>query len=226
MNDSARSMSISSADKITLVIPSVSELFCMSIRYLVQDIRDIQVIIVETDCRKFSKLYNGEGNCIVVATYGWLGKSGGPVVKQIMDTCPGLKILMYLKQEEHSLASSLFQSGVVGFFSDSITREEFYVCLRDITAGKTYFSQDIIPAMISRESAKNPGYSSGTDLTSRENEILALIQQGFTNKEIAFKLCLSPRTVEGHRSNLLLKFGVRNTAELVSEVMSHAELIS
>jgi DNA-binding NarL/FixJ family response regulator len=61
-------------------------------------------------------------------------------------------------------------------------------------------------------------------MSGREEEILGMIVNGMTNKEIAGKLCLSVRTIESHRSKLISKFGVKNTAEMVSEATRSREL--
>ena len=223
MNDKRTGKNESTPGKITLVIPAISDLFCMSIRFLVQEIRDIQIIMVESDCRKIRNFLDTNSHCIVVTTSAWLGKSGACEVKELMEAYPGLRILMYLKAGEFPRAVSLFQAGIQGFFSDSITCGEFHDCLAELWSGKSFFSQDIIPVLLSREPEKINGHGPGNNLTAREHEILVLIEQGYTNKEIASKLCLSPRTIEGHRASLILKFGVRNTAELVSEALNLLE---
>ncbi len=212
-------------EKITLVIPGISDLFCMSIRFLVQEIRDIQIIMVVPDCRQLRKLLDANSRCIIVTQYAWLKKSGNEEVRELLESYPNLKILMYLKPEEYGRAGSLYQAGIHGFFSDNIIPEEFQYCITQLSSGQSFFSQDIIPRLLSPEPERGR-QSSEINLTSREHEILQLIVGGLTNKEIASRLCLSPRTVEGHRANLILKFGVRNTAELVSESMNMLELAS
>ena len=226
MNEIKTGNNETATGKITLIIPEVSDLFCMSIRFLVQEMKDVQIVMVLSDCQQIRKFLEASRNCIIVTQCAWLDKLGVCEVEEFLKDYPELKILMYLRPGEYSRAASMFQTGIQGFFSDSITREAFKDCLTVLSSRKSFFSQDIIPAMLSKEADKSNRYSPGMAITGREHEILLLIQQGYTNKEIAAKLCLSPRTIEGHRANLILKFGVRNTAELVSEAMNLLELAS
>lgn len=61
----------------------------------------------------------------------------------------------------------------------------------------------------------------GWNLTPKEKSVLAAIVEGFTSREIARSLDISPRTVEFHRANLLKKYGAKNTADLVHQVLGH-----
>ncbi len=212
----------SSQKKISIIIPGSSDLFGMSIRFLLQDVKDIEIIMTESDCRQLSNSLEPGIRGIIVTQYSWLEQSSANDIKGLLEASPDIKVLMYLKPKEFVRASSLFQFGIQGFFTDSITREEFLDCLTELSRGKSFFSQEIIPVLLAKEPEKGRGLD--LNITARENEILLFIRQGFTNKEIASKLFLSPRTIEGHRANLILKFGVRNTAELISEVRNLLEL--
>ena len=79
-----------------------------------------------------------------------------------------------------------------------------------------YFSMEAATAITTQKSS-----SQVPILTSREKEILVLISEGLTNKEIADQLYISPLTVDSHRKNLLAKFTVRNTAALVKLGIEH-----
>ncbi len=72
------------------------------------------------------------------------------------------------------------------------------------------FTADVINAHRNQQALPLRG------LTKRENEVLQLVVEGYTSKDVAQKLCLSPRTVDHHRAKLLKKFSLKNSADLVS----------
>jgi DNA-binding NarL/FixJ family response regulator len=207
---------------ITLFIPEISELFCMSIRYLVIENNEVKIVKLVSGLEHLTDCTASESLGIVIAQYSWLKKTGIREVVNFIEHNPQIKILVYLQPSEFYSAGSLFQLGIQGFFSDRITKEEFNYCLKELAESRTYFSQDIIAGLLISENA-NANHEA-LIMSGREEEILEMIVNGMTNKEIAGKLCLSVRTIESHRSKLISKFGVKNTAEMVSEATRSREL--
>ena len=95
--------------------------------------------------------------------------------------------------------------------------------MRSVATSGYHFSEMVSRVMLQRLVKKEklkPTFHDVEPLTERELEVLRLICQELTTTEIAGKLFLSPRTVEGHRNNILLKIGARNTAGIVVYAMS------
>jgi two-component system response regulator NreC len=210
--------------KITLVIPDFSDLFCMSIRFLIQGFSDMQVIV--TGWEEMKSFLSSGGEFIIIARCSWIKRTYLQEIKTLIESDDHIRVLLYLKQDEFHWASGLFGMGIHGFFSDSITKEEFHYCLNELRNGRSYFSQDIIPGLLGKDEHLQNGHNNHVSLTRRELEILELIVKGYTNKEIAGKLFLSPRTIEGHRAKLIMKYNVKNTAELIAETMKVIDLTS
>jgi two-component system response regulator NreC len=203
-------------EKIKLYLCKDSELFYMSICYLVMENPHIKVERFSCEANALVDDGSDSAEGVLVVKYSWFQKNEIAGQERFLSSSPRIPLLLYLEPDEYHLITALFRLGVQGFFTEHITKEEFGCCLHELVEGRTFFSQDLIPLILSEQkslqmSAKQPAIS------PRESEILKLIISGYTNKEIAAKLYLSARTVEGHRARLLQKFDVRNTAELVFE---------
>lgn len=113
--------------------------------------------------------------------------------------------------KQRSYVSQMMQNGASGYVVKSANADEILFAIREVMNGKFYFSSEIntIETTVSANAAPA--------LTRREKEILSLIADGMTNNQIAEKLFLSPYTVDTHRKNLLFKFEVANTAQLIKK---------
>lgn len=134
-------------------------------------------------------------------------------VKEIKEKYPELKIIIVSTLEDKNTVETLLKQGVNGYLVKSDTSSEIINALTAVSEGKTFISENL----------KRQGTSSLRKntiiLTPREKEILSLILQEKTTKEIADKVCLSEKTVENHRANLFIKFGVKNLAGLVKQAI-------
>src|SRR5690554_1204604 len=134
-------------------------------------------------------------------------------VKEIKEKYPELKIIIVSTLEDKQTVETLLKQGVNGYLVKSDSSNEIISALTAVSEGKTFISNNL----------KRQGTSSLKKntiiLTSREKEVLTLILQEKTTKEIAEKVCLSEKTVESHRANLFIKFGVKNLAGLVKQAI-------
>jgi len=114
-----------------------------------------------------------------------------------------------------------FEYGLMGYLVKNIGYNELLFALNHIAAGGRYMSEEISMLLLEhirsgQRYAQHPiGVRADFEISERELEVLGLIAEGYTNIEIADKIFLSKRTVEGHRQNLIDKAGVKNTAHLV-----------
>ncbi len=140
---------------------------------------------------------------------------------------PKIKIIILTMHGDPSLIKRMMEIGANGFLLKNSDREEFENALKRVSEGKTYFSSDAAQAVITGESVTPGNFTVGTDallfskLTEREREILKLIAQGLSNKEIGNELFISHRTVDSHRTNLMKKLRVHNSAALIKLAVSN-----
>lgn len=127
------------------------------------------------------------------------------------------KIIMLTMHDETSIIKKVMQLGADGYLLKTSDKEEVITAIQKVSQGQKYFSSEVALALAEGKKGK---YSSNdkakmAELTEREIEILKLIAEGFSNKEIGEKLFISHRTVDTHRTNLAKKLEVKNIAGLI-----------
>jgi DNA-binding NarL/FixJ family response regulator len=145
--------------------------------------------------------------------------NGLDAIKEIKKRFSETKILVLTvhKTEEYILAT--LKSGADGYILKDSTHAELVLAVKNVLSGKHYISPGISEKVIEgylegKKTLKRK--SSWETLTQREREILKLIAEGYKNKEIGDYLCISPKTVEKHRANLMEKLDLHNVQALTT----------
>jgi len=145
--------------------------------------------------------------------------NGMDAIREVKKRCAGTKILVLTvhRNEEYILAT--FKAGANGYALKDSTHNELMMAIDSVLSGKQYISPGISEKVIEgylegRKALKT--HTSWDTLTPREREILKLIAEGYKNKQIAEDLCISPKTVEKHRANLMQKLDLHSTSALTA----------
>ena len=128
---------------------------------------------------------------------------------------PELKIIALSMYGYEQYYTRMIDAGARGFLIKNSNFDDVQRAILEVYEGNNYFSPEILEAIISNMNKKKTEKTQQSELTEREIEILYNICKGYSNAEIADLLCISKRTVDKHRENLLLKTNSRNTAGLV-----------
>jgi DNA-binding NarL/FixJ family response regulator len=145
--------------------------------------------------------------------------NGIAAIKDIKRRFPKTKILAVTIQTSDEYILAAFKAGADGYCLKQATREEFITAIRKVLDGMMFISPEISEKVLDGylEGRKTLKTKTRWDsLTQREKEILKLIGEGYKNQEIADYLCISPKTVDKHRSNLMRKLERHNIAELTA----------
>ncbi len=147
-------------------------------------------------------------------------KNGMEATEQIIEKQPNMKILALSMHDDERYIQKMLEKGAMGYILKSSGKQELIDAIQVLIQGKSYFSKEVSDVMMNkympaRNSSSGKSHISMEPLTNRQLEILKLVADGLTNHEIADKLYISQRTVDSHRRNLLDKFEVKNTAELI-----------
>ncbi len=145
--------------------------------------------------------------------------NGIEAIKEIKRQMPDIKILVLTvyKTEEYVLAS--LQAGANGYILKEANHAEFLMAIKNVLMGKNYLSPEISGKVIEgylKGKQDNTPHTVWDTLTSREREILKLVGEGYKNREIADDLCISLKTVEKHRENLMKKLNLHTASALTS----------
>jgi DNA-binding NarL/FixJ family response regulator len=145
--------------------------------------------------------------------------NGLAVIQDIKNLSPETKILALTVYEDEEYIIAALQSGAEGYCLKDAGREGLLRAIRSVFSGEPYLSPKILKKVMDgylERSGMLKVTSSLDSLTRREREVLKLVGEGYKNREIADYLGISVKTVEKHRSNLMKKLDLHNTAALTA----------
>jgi two-component system response regulator NreC len=147
---------------------------------------------------------------------------GISVTRDIKPRFPELRILVLTLHEDEALLKEAIKAGAAGYILKRAAEAELISAIRVILRGDLYVDPSMIRSLLG-ETRPTPAhqFTSAESLTSREKEILKLIVEGYTNRQIGEHLNISVRTVEGHRANISDKLGLHSRVELVRYAREH-----
>lgn len=145
--------------------------------------------------------------------------NGIDAIREIKCQHPEIKIIVLTVHKSDEYIIAALRAGANGYMLKDASQNELLLAIDYVINGKTFLSPSIsdklVDAVLNTDKKDKP--AAGLDnLTAREREILKLVAEGNTNKKIADHLCISLKTVEKHRSNLMKKLDLRNTAALTA----------
>ena len=142
--------------------------------------------------------------------------NGLDAIRQIRSLSPDSKTIILTMHSEPDLAVAAFKAGASGYLLKTSDEEELEAALRDVMAGRTYVTSrvtgDVLGLLMK---AKETAPEGGLSLSSRQREVLQLIAEGRTMKEVATILSISQRTAESHKYDMMEVLGVKTTADLI-----------
>jgi len=177
----------------------------------------IKTTEAESGKKAIEKL-NQKNYDLVFMDYQMPGNSGLETTNQILRFKPHQKIIVLSNYDQLAYVESVRNAGAMGYLLKNIESAELLKALTRILQGKVYYSNDIMLKLVeAKEQSVVQENKIKSLLTKRETEVLRLIANELTNHEIGKELFISPKTVQSHRQNLLIKLGVNNTVGLVKK---------
>ncbi len=141
------------------------------------------------------------------------GLNGVDILRRISKKLPSMRVMIFSGHENPVLVREMLEAGAHGFVEKTAGLVEFKKGLETVANGGTYFGPAV--AALLRDVVANPNASSASDfLTDREREILQLVAESHSTREIAAKLGISIKTVDNHRTNLMRKLNLHDVASL------------
>jgi DNA-binding NarL/FixJ family response regulator len=142
--------------------------------------------------------------------------NGIEATRQIVSLSTRVKVISLSMHYDRQLVSKMLEAGASGYLLKDCAAEELIEAIRTVSRGGTYLGRRIEPIVVKDyvERLRSPDAVKTVALTPREREVLQLIAEGKSTKEIAERLFVSAKTVETHRRNMMLKLGCDSVAEL------------
>lgn len=200
------------------------------IKRLIDEQEDMQVVAEASNGQGvLDWLANGKQADIILSDVNMPVVDGLTLFNNLRISNPKLKMIALSMLDSERQIKKCFLAGCSAYLTKSAEPEELIFALRSVGQGRKFVCSEalekLIPLRFSQIRSEIDDSSDIPDFSDREIEILELISLGLTNQEIADKIFLSKRTVEGHRQSLIDKTGSRNTAVLIHYAMMH-ELIN
>ncbi|MEL0455305.1 response regulator transcription factor [Flavobacteriaceae bacterium SZ-1-7] len=201
--------------KIKVIIADDHELFRNGLKELLMKHDDIEVVATVGDGLAFMEALNENNDIdIVLLDITMPNMDGFEVLNELKSTKAFIKPIVISMHDDGNYIAKCAKSGAYSYLLKNTDEDELIKVVRIVNQGKKYFSPKISEKMINFMSDQRV---SENILSNKEREVLSLISQGLTTKEIATKLFVSTRTIETHRANILKKLDVKNTAELIKK---------
>jgi DNA-binding NarL/FixJ family response regulator len=196
------------AKKITVLLVDDHSLVRRGFRRMLEDEPDMAVVGEAGDGDQAVQMARELNPKVVVMDCALPGTNGLLATRQIIEHCPQTAVLMLSMHTESTWVRQAIEAGAKGYILKNAMDMELGPAIRKVAAGETVFDPQV-EQQSTLKGERNGG------LTQRELEVLQMIVDGKSNKEIATALDLSANTVAVHRANIMNALGIHKTAELV-----------
>jgi DNA-binding NarL/FixJ family response regulator len=193
--------------KITVLLVDDHSLVRRGFRRMLEDEVDMEVVGEAGDGEEAIKLAKQFRPQVIVMDCALPGMNGLQATRQIIEDSPDTAVLMLSMHSENTWVRQAIEAGAKGYVLKNALELELGAAIRKVAAGESVFD----PTVEQRSALKGERNA----LTPRELEVLQMIVDGKSNKEIATSLDLSANTVAVHRANIMNTLGIHKTAELV-----------
>jgi DNA-binding NarL/FixJ family response regulator len=183
------------------------------LRMLIERQRDMSVVAEASDGVDALRMTQAEHPDVAVLDVSMPRMTGLQAAREIRAHSPDTRVLLLSMHDDERYFFEGLEAGAAGYVLKRAADTDLIDALRTVAAGRTFLSDD---AQATLMHAWQEGRAEPEDpLTPRELEVVKLIAEAFTNRQIADTLQVSEKTVESHRSNLFAKLGMRDRVELV-----------
>ena len=178
---------------------------------------DIEVVAEASDGREAVELAAQQSVDVVVMDLAMPNLNGVEATCQILAQSPAAKVIALSMHSDRRFVASALQAGVSGYLLKDCAAEELVSAIRSVAAGHTCFSAQISKLVVKDyvRQLEEGEASPLAVLTPRQREVLQLLAEGKSTKEIAAELYVSPKTIETHRHHIMSQLGIGSLAELV-----------
>ena len=204
--------------KIKIIIVDDHQIVRDGIKAMFLTNNEVEVIGEAGDYDELMQLLKTSNPDVIILDITLPGKSGVEITKELKNDNPETKILILSSNTDEENIVGAIQAGANGFLPKDTSKEEFVEAVNLVNATEEYFganlSKIIYKSYMHHVKSKSDD-SSACSLSRREIEIVQMLSDGLSSKEIGCKLFISPRTVESHKANILDKLNLKNNAEII-----------
>jgi DNA-binding NarL/FixJ family response regulator len=209
--------------KISVLLADDHTVVRQGLRALLKAEEDMEVVGEAENGRQAVNLVKKTPPDVVLMDVAMPLMNGLEATRQILKSSPTTKVLVLTSYGDDDCIEQLMRAGAAGYLIKQTAANDLLKAIREVQRGNAFFSPSIAKRLRDqcRQAFSNgqPVKRSG-DLTSRESEVLQLIAEGFSNKQIAAELSISIKTVEKHRQQVMNKLNIHDVAGLTRYAIS------
>lgn len=206
-------------DKIKIIITDDHQLVREGVEAMLRGVPDIEVIGTVSSGEEAINLARSNKPDVVLMDILMPGMTGIEAARWIKEIDDTIRVIMVTVEISKEYVTAAIKSAVDGYLPKNVSKEILLDAVRSVYKGERYFNEAvkklIFEDFYTVEKSKNPKKTLPNQLTKREMEVLALVASGKANKEIAEALFISVKTVETHKTHILIKLGLNNNSELI-----------
>ena len=213
--------------KIRLAIVDDHDLFRDGLKLILAAIEEVELVLEAHDAESLFERLPDQLPDILLLDISLPVTSGKDVMIRLTNEYPNIKVIVLTMHGQDRMISYMIELGASAYLQKNIKKELLRETIIRVHEKGQSFSEEVTRALVNslKQKKRNiPQFEHELTLTTREQEVLELLSKGLSNIEIGEKLFISHRTVDGHRTNLLSKFQVRNTAELIMKAVKEGYL--
>ncbi|MDD3877339.1 MAG: response regulator transcription factor [Bacteroidales bacterium] len=192
------------------------EIFRNGLKMIIGKLKYLEIVGEASNGREFIDKLKPTNPDVVLLDIEMPEMNGIDAAQKALEINPDLKIIVLTMFNEDDYIQSMIDIGVKGFLMKNINKEILDKAIQTVINGGNYYSEELFKFFTRQVTKERKASPFEIELTRREKEILQLICEGLSNKEIADMLFISERTVVGHKTNLLAKTDCKNSMSLMS----------
>lgn len=206
--------------KITIALVDDHQIVLDGLLALLTDVPRLELAFSTTDSRTVVTQLENHQVDVLLTDVMMPNLPGNQLAKEVREKFPTVKILALSMSGEEELVNEMINDAdIAGYVLKNISKQQLVEAIEKIAAGGIYFSDEVLDTLGRGEKRKKEAEE--IHLTSREIEIVRLIEKEYSNRQIAESLFISERTVETHRKNIFRKTGINSLIGLVKFAYEH-----
>ncbi len=211
------------ASKLKIALVDDHLLFRQSLSALLETITDFKIAFEASNGTELFQQLKKTQPHIILVNAELSTDSAAAVIAELKKEYPEIRTVVTSMSHDDMAIFTLLKQGASGFITKDKKLDDAIVAIRAVKLKGFYYTDDVTQAMLNGVRAKQKQRTSlsASDLTERETEIIRLICRQYSMKDIAAQLKLSPRTIESHKENILMKTGSKNLVGIVLYAVEH-----
>lgn len=211
-------------EKIRIVLVDDHQMFRDGVKAVLADEKNIEIVGEVGNGFDLYELLKSCSPDLIITDISMPDLSGIEISKHISEHYPHIRILILSMHTNEEFITKALSAGANGYLPKDASMNELLLAINTISEGENYFNKEIsntiLQSIINKSKLEKSDLKSDL-LTKREKQIIQLVVDGLSNKEIAEQLFISIRTVDSHKNNIMQKLSLKSSVELVKYAIKH-----